>query len=62
MDQIKCNSNEKAIEMLETAKGYFQKYVDEEIDTGSLKTNLSLISAVQKYLRDTIQQSVQQSQ
>jgi len=56
MDQIKCNNIQQAISMLETAKGYFQVHTKEKIDTGSLKINLSLISAVQKFLKDMVQQ------
>ena len=51
MEQVKCNSNEQAIKMLQSAKEFFHGQATREpYEPNIVALNLSLIDAVQAYL------------
>lgn len=50
MNSIVCNSKEDAVKLLQAAKEFFHKNVDEKVSVSMIEKNLSFIDAVQLFI------------
>lgn len=55
METVKCNSKEKAIKMLQNAKEFFQTHMDMSNDSTVIAFHLSLIDAVQEFIKSNFE-------